>query len=267
MQRAGARGCACARAARALLAALVACATLGCGTPPPVDTQSLERVRLTIATYNVHFRAWKDASTVEAIGATGADVVFLQEISPQWQAVLEVRYRQLYPYQLFAAAAAAGGLGVLSRLPLRDEGVLSAVYRHPAWLVAVQTPLGELRVLNVHLRASRRTGQSLLNGLWTMADDHEDEIRKFVQACGVWPAIVLGDFNEGPRGSAIRWLAQHGYVDTLERHNPGAITFSALGGLYRVTLDHILAQGHLHAIDARVLYGGNSDHFPVVARF
>jgi endonuclease/exonuclease/phosphatase (EEP) superfamily protein YafD len=267
MQRGIAGGCTCARAARALLAALLACSSLSCATPPPFETRSREPVRLTIATYNVHFPAWEDASTVETIGATGADVVFLQEVSPQWQAVLEARYREWYPHQLFAAAPAAGGLGVLSRLPLRDEGFLPAVYRHPAWLVAVQTPLGELSVLNVHLRASRRTAQNLLSGLWTQSDDHEEEIRRFVLACGVWPALVLGDFNEGPRGSAIRWLAQHGYVDTLERHDPGAATFSALAGLYRATLDHILAQGHLHAIDARVLYAGNSDHFPVVARF
>lgn len=222
---------------------------------------------VTLATFNLYFPASGDASTVELIGLTGADVIFLQEVSHEWESVLRRRYRELYPQMLFAAAGAASGLGVLSRWPLRDEGLLPPVLKHPAWLIGVHTPRGELHVLNVHLRASRRPNQNLIAGLFSMGTDHELEIRRFFAACSVEPTLVVGDFNEGQDGSAVEWLEQRGFVDALARHRPGEPTARALGGLFEFTLDHILFQPALPALDAWVLRGGNSDHWPVLARF
>jgi hypothetical protein len=62
------------------------------------------RPHFTVASFNLYFPASDDPSTIEAVGETGADVVFLQEVSPRWQSVLDQRYRELYPHQLFAAA-------------------------------------------------------------------------------------------------------------------------------------------------------------------
>jgi endonuclease/exonuclease/phosphatase family metal-dependent hydrolase len=201
------------------------------------------------------------------VGITGADVIFLQEVSHEWESVLRRRYRDAYPQMLFAAAGAASGLGVISRFPLRDEGLLPPVWKHPAWLIGVQTPRGEVHVLNVHLRATRRPHQNLIAGLLGMGADHELEIRRFVAACRVAPTLVVGDFNEGQAGSAVEWLERQGFVDALGRYRPGEPSARALGGLYESTLDHILFQPSLPALDAWVLRGGHSDHWPVLAQF
>jgi endonuclease/exonuclease/phosphatase (EEP) superfamily protein YafD len=239
---------------------------LGCSDAPRPAARPALPGELLVATFNIYFPAADDAETVAAVGETAADVVLLQEVSPRWQQVLEERYSVTYPYRLFAPAGGAGGLGVLSRFPLVDEGLLAAAIRHPAWLVGVHTPAGELHVLNVHLRSSRRPGEPLLPGLFSMSSDHEREIRTFLGAARVAPQIVAGDFNEGPRGGAVSWLVQHGFVDALEQHAPGASTFRTLGGLYSSTLDHVLIGAELRATDAWVLERGNSDHWPVVAR-
>jgi endonuclease/exonuclease/phosphatase (EEP) superfamily protein YafD len=221
----------------------------------------------TIATFNLYFPASNDPSTVELVGLTGADLIFLQEVSHDWESVLRSRYHEAYPNMLFAAAGGASGLGVLSRFPVRDEGLLPAALKHPAWLIGVQTPRGEIHVLNVHLRASRRPQQNLIAGLLSMAADHELEIRRFVEASRVEPTLVVGDFNEGQNGSAVAWLERRGFVDAIGRYRPGEPSARALGGLYESTLDHILFHPSLPALDAWVLHGGHSDHWPVLARF
>ena len=221
---------------------------------------------LTLATFNLHFEAAEDTETVAAVGELAADIVLLQEVSPRWQEVLEQRYGTRYPHRLFAPARGAGGLGVLSRFPLLDQGLLAAPIHHPAWLVAAHTPAGELHLLNVHLRASRRRGQSLLAGLYSMSSDHELELRHFLENARVAPQVIAGDFNEGPHGAAVRWLLARGFSDALQQHQPGVPTFRALGGLYTSTFDHVMLAAELIAVDAWVVRRGSSDHWPLVVR-
>ena len=241
-------------------------AVVGCRETPGPSALPRSPRELTLATFNVYFPAADDAETVAAVGETGADVVLLQEISPRWREVLEHRYAETYPHRAFAPAGGAGGLGVLSRFPLRDDGVLKAPIKHPAWLLTVHTPAGALTLLNVHLRASRRPGQNLVAGLFSMSSDHEREIRAFVDAARVEPDVIAGDFNEGPRGGAVSWLIGRGFVDALERHHPGEATFRTMAGIYASTLDHVLVGPQLSIIDAWVLRRGNSDHWPLIVR-
>lgn len=193
-------------------------------------------------------------------------MVFLQEVSPRWEEVLRERYVHIYPHMLFAPAGGAGGLGVMSRFPLEDAGFLPAVLKHPAWLVRVRAPQGDLIVLNVHLRASTRPGQNLISGLLGMSADHEAEIRAFFRAANAEPHVVVGDFNEGADGAALEWLERQGFINSLSYYRPGEPTWRALGGVLRNDLDHILARGCVEPLDAWVIRSGNSDHWPVVAR-
>jgi len=236
----------------------------GCDAPGP-RARPAPGAELTLATFNVYFPAADDAETVAAVGETQADVIVLQEISARWQSVLEQRYGGAYPYRLFAPAGGAGGLGVLSRFPLRDRGLLRPRLKHPAWLVAVSTPVGELNLLNVHLRASARPGQDLVSGLLGLSSDHELEMRGFLDACGVEPDVVAGDFNEA-QGGAVGWLVQRGFVDALSLHHAGEPTWRALRGLFANTLDHVLYNRSLVAADAWVLRRGHSDHWPLIVR-
>jgi endonuclease/exonuclease/phosphatase (EEP) superfamily protein YafD len=244
----------------------IAGGALGCSEAVPSPERPVSPGDFTLGTFNVYFPAADDVETAAAVGETAADVLLLQEISPRWREVLEQRYASIYPHRLYAPAGGAGGLAVLSRFPLRDEGLIAPAIKHPAWLVGVHTPAGDLEVLNVHLRASKRPGQNLLAGLFGMSSDHEREIRAFLAACRLDPEIIAGDFNEGPHGGAVEWLTQRGYVDVLETQHPGTPTFRALGGLYKATLDHVLLRGAVSAVDAKVLRRGQSDHWPLVIR-
>jgi endonuclease/exonuclease/phosphatase family metal-dependent hydrolase len=228
--------------------------------PPREGTQ-----QLTVASFNLHFPVAGDPETTEAVGNASSDVVFLQEVSPHWEAALRQRYAGVYPHALFAPAGGASGLGVLSRFPLEERGVMPPVASHPAWLVRVVTPRADLYVLNVHLRAAQRPGQNILSGILSIASDHETEIRTFFENSHAPPDVVVGDFNEGPGGPAITWLEQRGFVDALDRYRPFQPTWRALG-VFRATYDHILTRGPASALDAWVLCEGRSDHWPIAAR-
>jgi endonuclease/exonuclease/phosphatase (EEP) superfamily protein YafD len=260
--RRGARGRGLARPVMTLALALGTLA--GCEAPGP-RARPAPAAELTLATFNVYFPAADDAETVAAVGETTADVVFLQEVSPRWQSVLERRYGAVYPHRLFAPAGGAGGLGVLSRFPLRDRGLLRPVLKHRAWLIGVSTPIGELSLLNVHLRASARPGQDVVSGLLGLSSDHELEMRGFLDACGADPDVIAGDFNEA-QGGAVAWLVQRGFVDALSQHHADEPTWRALGGLLANTLDHVLSSRRLQPADAWVLRRGHSDHWPLVVR-
>lgn len=251
------------RAALTLLLALL----LGCAPRLHVDADSGPGgFVFTVATFNVYHPASSDLETVEAVARTGADVIFLQEVTPAWQHVLEQRYEAEYPHRAFAAAGGAGGLGVLSRFPLSAHRVLPAVIKHPASLVQVHTPGGEVQVLNVHLRSVLRKGRSFVAAYFSVGSDHVQELRGFLAASRPMPTLIVGDFNENPGGPATEWLERRGFVDALPRHRRAQHTWRTLGGALRLALDHILFDGAFESLDAWVVPSGNSDHLPVVAR-
>src|SRR3954470_14387070 len=97
-----------------LSTASLACAhaTRACVDPAP------GRPHVRVMTYNVNFALAGDPPGIDAIRAGGADVVFLQETTPQWAAALHQAFDVNYPEMGFAHAPGAGGLGVLSRLAI-----------------------------------------------------------------------------------------------------------------------------------------------------
>lgn len=240
-----------------------------CVEPPPMSprapTPGLAHVAIT--SFNVNLKLHDDPSTVSAIGATDADIVCLQEVNSGWRDVLRTTWHQEYPYMAFEGDG-PGGLAVLSRYPFVDRGVHVALDDwYPAWHIEVDSPIGALQVLQVHLRTpySSRGGVS---GLLDVDDDHISEISQYSASCDDELAtVVLGDFNEGVDGAAVRHLEEQGFVNALPAFRPGQETWRYGRGLYGQTvdtIDHILYESdHLDPLDAYVKHVGRSDHLPL----
>jgi len=225
-----------------------------------------------IATFNVYAPASSDLATVEAVGGAGADIVCLQEVSPSWEGALHARYSSHFPYRILRSAGGASGLGVLSRFPLEDEGVIAGMRRgfKPAMVVRVETPLGWVRILNLHLRSRQLgTGNAIERYLGFPADQ-EAEIRHLWSSLpDGQPTVIVGDFNEEEGGRALSWLARKGFQNALPLFAPGAPTWRgrSVAGQLELTVDHILFDRSFESLAARTLNGGSSDHSPVVAVF
>lgn len=248
---------------------VVACA--GCGERPLEPREPTPGVaHFTIATYNILDKASRDPGTVEAVGAVGADIVCLQEVTPEWEAILRVRYRERYPHMLFYPSGSAG-LGFLSRFPLEDHKFVPGPNGwHPAWHVHVETPAGWLQVLNVHLRAPEGRGVENLRSIAALSSDHRDSIELFrSQGKDGMPTVVLGDFNEGTDGGAVELLEGIGFRNVLPLYHPGQFTWrhASVGNQFTQTIDHILFDKSLVPLNAYVKTIGGSDHLPVIAHF
>lgn len=253
--------------------ALCALPALACGERPLEPREPTPGVpHYTIQSYNVESGDEDDPGTVAAVGKNHADIVCLQETTPEFELVLRERYADEYPYQLYQhnePNPGAAGLAVLSKFPVIDSGWQAGPNGwHPAWHVIVSTPSGKLQILNLHLRSKHDGNGNIVSSYLSSNDDHLYEIQLFTKQCdNGLPSIVLGDFNEGLGGVAVRWLEDRGYTNALPLYRPGQHTWqgSSVANQFTQTLDHILFDGAFEPLNAWVSNIGNSDHLPVVA--
>jgi endonuclease/exonuclease/phosphatase family metal-dependent hydrolase len=228
----------------------------------------------TIATYNLNNDDGANPYTLDAIGLAKADIVCLQEVTELWRMSIESRYGASYPYRAYKIdeGGGAAGLGILSRFPIRDGGFHAGPNGwHPAWHHLVDTPNGTFKILNTHLRMATGQHGNALQSYLRSGADHEFEIRLFMsQNTDPVPTLVVGDFNEGPNGSAVQYLEDLGLRNALPLYHPGEPTWRYRRWLvfqFTQELDHILFDCSFAPIDARVVKSGASDHLPVVAHF
>ncbi len=219
-------------------------------------------------TYNVNFGMAGDRATVNAIRKGKADVVFLQETTPRWERHLRRALRKVYPHILFKHHGRAGGLAVLSKYPFKDADYIPAPTKwFPAWRVVVQTPIGPVQALNVHLRPPIDKG-SWVRGFFTTGGLRLSEMQHYVTFLAKeLPTIILGDFNEA-KGGALDLLEDRKMRNALFDLKPNTRTWhwpTRYGELTQA-LDHVYAGPRLEAVKARVMKAGRSDHYPVVVK-
>jgi len=224
-----------------------------------------------VETYNLLNERGGDPGTLTALGQACADIVCIQEVTEAWQNAIEARYAAQYPYRAFKIDpdGGAAGLGILSRFPIRDGGWRPGPNNwHPSWEHLVDSPHGTISILNAHLRnATGGNGDTVQSYLRT-DEDHVVEIKEITARCAVLPTIVLGDFNEGTSGAAVRYLEQTGFQNALPLYHPGQPTWrykSTVGGQFTQTIDHILFDASFEPLNAWVVNAGASDHLPVLA--
>lgn len=254
---------------RLIVGGWVCAALLGCGGPVLETREPTPgHTHFTAVSFNLNIEQAGNPATLDAVGSADADVVCLQEVNAQWQAEIEERYASQYPHMVFAPKENAGGLGILSRWPIEPGVVIPDGELHPTWVTRVEGPEGPIQLVNVHLRSLfNGDGNPVANFLET-GDVHRAQIELFMGFTepGL-PTVVLGDFNEGVNGAAVRWLEEQGYQNMLPLFRPGQYTWKAptLGNQADLAIDHVMISADLAPLSARVLDPGQSDHLPVWA--
>ncbi len=226
---------------------------------------------LRVLTWNVNFGLPPDAEALEALAASGADVVFLQETTSAWEQALRDGLATAYPHQAWVRAPAAGGLAVLSRRPLSAQEVLKNPGGwFPALRVVTRTPLGPVQALVVHLHPPVTEDGSWVRGYLSTGGTRRAEVEHWLAALqpGL-PTLVVGDFNEGTGGPAVQLLEAKGLRTALPEFTPDAKTWRWPVGpfLLSAQLDHVAYSRELEPLEARVEPRGASDHLPVFADF
>lgn len=244
---------------------------LGCAAAQPPREPAPDQAAVRVMTWNVNFGLRGDPAAIRLVEQSGADVVMLQETTPAWESAFAA-LRARYPHQRWLhVRGGAGGMAVLSRWAFESEPVPAGPGWFNALRVDLQTPIGPIEALAVHLRPPVSDGGSFVSGHFSTPRIRTAELRHHtLQLDADAPLLVLGDFNEDEDGQAVEWIsATHDLSNALMRFAPGADTWRWPTALwtFEETLDHILYDRRLDCLKAEVIPQGRSDHFPVVATF
>ena len=260
------------RVALFVLLAHCAALSLGCASRParPPVAPRADQAHVSVMTFNVNFALAGDEPTVNAVADAASDVIFLQETTPDWEAVLRPRMAASHPYMVFRHHPGAGGLAILSRLPLKQVEYLPEENWFPAARVVLDAPVGPLQVLNVHLRPPISDGGSVVGGYFRTPPVRRREIETYFASLDPHiPTLIVGDFNEHEGGRALRWLRGRGMRSALPEFSPYARTWRWQSSMVRLggRSDHIVYDPRLEPLSVDVRRAGRSDHLPVVGVF
>lgn len=237
--------------------------------------------QISVLTFNLHAERVALAPMVDVIRAAGADIVALQELSPEAARVFSAELGDVYPYRALHLHPnnPVMGQGVLSRYPLRDSVYWQVEMWHQR--VTVTTRERDIALYNVHphIPFVRAAG-----GLAFDAGKRGRDIADILERAGrePMPVIMAGDFNTTDRCAHYRWVTEN-YRDAFREAGWGfGFTFPDFSspnalprGLPRVALpvplltriDYVFYSEHFQAAEALVWpSAGGSDHRPVLAR-
>jgi endonuclease/exonuclease/phosphatase family metal-dependent hydrolase len=252
-----------------ILLSLFVCA-VGCRSVRQPETP--KGPHFTLLTYNINFGMPRADLAVRAIQDSKAEIVCLQETTPEWETLLRSSLAAEYPFMHFRhpTQRAAGGSAFLAKWRSTEVAyVPSNSGWFDAWIRLFQTPAGQVQVLNVHLRppVSDR-GSFGASGYLGTGDDRLDEMERFFARLRPnVPTIVAGDFNDHVKSPVMDWLADKHFANALPQFDSSTATWRWRYGpvTLRRRMDHIVYSPELHCYNSAVLPAGASDHFPVLA--
>jgi endonuclease/exonuclease/phosphatase (EEP) superfamily protein YafD len=247
---------------------------LACSSTPARQPEAPApgQAALRLMTYNLNYGLTGDTETLAAVRAGGAEIVLLQETTPEWETQLTAKLSKEFPHRAFRHCCGAGGLGVLSKHPFTEAEYIPPPGRgwFPAWRLLFDSPIGKLQVLSVHLRPQIGDSGGIVSGYFTTPSVRAAEIEEyFARLDPELATIIAGDFNEQRGGRALDFLAEQGYRSALSEFRPAAKTWrwqTSFGRIQR-EFDHLVYGPGLRPLSAEVLEAGRSDHLPVVAVF
>lgn len=202
---------------------------------------------LRLVSANLHLHNQDPAELLDWLAQEPADLLLLQELSPQMAAALQ--RQSPYPYGHLAADDSPFGIGLLSRLPLDAVNVqldtgLPALEARLHWQgqpieLLVLHPMPPLSAFYQQQRdASLRHWASRLDGK---------------------PALIIGDLNCTPWAPVFQQLAASGW------RRSGSLAPSwpvAMRGWMGIPIDHVLASPHWQRVSTHSGPAGASDHWP-----
>ncbi len=248
---------------------------------PNQQTAQADGTTLTVMTSNLLGFNMDTEGIIAAIAESDADVVALQELNPPVAQALETQLGTMYPYRLLAPKQGVGGMGVISRYPLRPADVVVA---EGGWVgdpqaVLVDVAGREVMLFNYHGKTVGLGSAERFNWSLRVREQQTQEIVKLAQDYG-GPFIALGDLNATSTSRAYRimtdeladaWsVAGNGLGHTF----PGAASQGSsrmrVAGVpvpkWLVRIDFICYSEHLQALSAdHGVWDGQSDHRPVRA--
>ena len=225
-------------------------AVLAGSRPDPASPQ----LRLLVA--NVWYPGNDYRPLLDLVERERPDVIGLTELTRDWAAGIAPGLED-YPYRVLQAQPGGYGIGLYSRVPLRNAHI---VYPTPNWPPVARATLAlngsSVELFVVHGPSAIRT---------TAAQRHREFMRNLGalarRAGGT--ALLCGDFNAAPWTGPFQELRDRGRLERDDPWRPFEWTFPVWNRLLRVPIDQCLA-GSALSVSSRTGPAIGSDHLPLL---
>jgi endonuclease/exonuclease/phosphatase (EEP) superfamily protein YafD len=251
--------CAIAGRRRIGLVAVALAAVNALGLLPGVLTGSRPdpaRPQLRLLVANVWYPGNDYRPLLELVERERPDLIGLTELTRDWAAGISSGLQD-YPHRVFQAQPGGYGIGLYSRLPLRNARIVYPVRSWPAVARATVAVRGmDIELFVVHSPSAIRR---------VAAERHRDFMRSLgtLARNAGGSALLCGDSTPLPGPVRTGSCASSGGSSVTTRGARSSGTFPVWNRLLRVPIDQCLA-GPGVAVATRVGPAIGSDHFPLL---
>jgi endonuclease/exonuclease/phosphatase (EEP) superfamily protein YafD len=237
----------------AFVAAVVVTAVFGGIVLPRAfggDAPHASGPELRVLTANLRFGNAGDATLVDLVRRTQAEVLSVQEFTPEAARRLdEAGIGRLLPYRMLDPQPGAAGIGLYARYPLKQlpvQGPTMSAMPSAALAVPGTAPV---RMTAVHPPAP--LGPDIAS--WT------HDLRRLPRATPDGQVgILAGDFNATLDHARLRQVIRSGYVDAADVKGQGLV--STFRPWPPITIDHVLADRRCAVLKVKIYGQPRSDH-------
>jgi endonuclease/exonuclease/phosphatase (EEP) superfamily protein YafD len=223
----------------------------------PEAARRAPRLRVVSANLRYNNAQSNRLSLLAELRSFHADVLALEEVTPEWWQTIEASgLLDDFRGHVERSRSDAGGLALLSRVPMRDI-VVHDIAGWPMITASVAVGSRTVHVAAVHVAAPIGTSE---------LGRRQQQAATAVERALARPRVVAGDFNASPYN---RWFAQQRDLGLREAHEAVGRPFATTwpNGLHHVPplrLDHVFADPSIVPLDASEGRGQGSDHRPIV---
>ena len=152
---------------------------------------------LKVMTYNVMGVAGEYQAVTDTIQEEDADVVFIQELTPELADWISNRFIEIYPYQLLDPRDGANGIGTMSRFPLiSSEIIVDGKWNGIPQVLFLEWNDQNIMVINYHMHGSSPKNMKYLDQIFNNREQNASVLVDIIRQAAVdGPVILAGDAN------------------------------------------------------------------------
>lgn len=225
--------------------------------------------QLTVLHFNVNTASGDIDEILRFVGASEADIVFLQEVGPAWLPKLKTAVPGYYA-RIVEAREDNFGIAMLERRPgrpvvvVRDARLLmftNAAATLPSIAVDVAIDDHRVAILSTHAVPP-------INSRYTQIRDAQLDAAAKWAAVQPIPAVIIGDLNVTPwsHGFGILQEAIPALLDSSRGHGVQA-TWPSFVPFLAIPIDHCLHDSRLQVVKRELGPSLGSDHRSVIVTF
>ena len=214
---------------------------------------------LNVAHFNVSSSMNDFQETIKEILAIDADVISLQEVTPDWDYELKSSLQKKYPYSKTVVRLDPFGLAIYSRLPLiSTDTFMYEDIPNIVGTVQVNDKQQEVCFIASHTLPVFYTND------YERQRNHLMAIAKYSSSTNC-PVITIGDYNAVPWSYEIQdFKAAANLNDSRRGFMPAS---DGAFSLFQIPSDHIFYSDHLECVDFQEINNSSSEHLGIVGSY